>query len=305
MLTEDVERYLALRRSLGYKLVLFDARLRSFARFAVGAGDTHVRVNRAFQWAGAGSTTDARQRRIQDVAKLARFLNAEDPAHEVPSTGYFGFRRARPTPYIYTREEIEQLLLAAARGRPNPRNPLRQEMNVMLLGLIAATGLRISEALNLRVDDQVRGGVLRIRSSKFGKSRLVPLHTTVVSALNRYLKLRRRVHGTNDYMFPASNGGSLHPNTLRNAFHRELKVAGIATNRKRRPRIHDIRHTFATRVLAQSGSDRRAVGEHFVALATYLGHVHPASTYWYMEATPDLLSDIAAAAEALVAGEFA
>ncbi len=134
---------------------------------------------------------------------------------------------------------------------------------------------------------------------------MVPLHATVASALNRYLKLRHRAHATNDYMLPASDDGPLHHNTLRNAFHRPLKVAGIAPGRKRRPRIHDLRHTFATRALAHSGSDRRAVGEHFVALATYLGHVHPASTYWYMEATPDLMSDIAAAAEALVAGEVA
>ena len=305
MLTQDVERYLVLRRSLGYKLVMFDDRLRSFARFAVAAGDTHVRTHAALQWAAAAPTLDARQRRIQDVATLARFLAAEDPLHEVPPAGYFGFRRTRPSPYIYTREEIERLLVAASQGRPNPRNPLRREMNVMLLGLLAATGLRLSEALNLKVDDQCPGGVLRIRSTKFGKSRLVPLHPTVLAALNRYLRLRRRVLATNDYMFPASNGRPLHQNTIRHAFRRAVKVAGIAPGRKRRPRIHDMRHTFATRALMQCGSDRRAVGEHFVALATYLGHVHPASTYWYMEATPDLMSDIAAAAEALVAGEAA
>jgi integrase/recombinase XerD len=303
MLMHDVERYLVLRRSLGYKLVTFAPSMRSFARVVLAAGDTHVRTKTAIRWAAAATTLDGRQRRIQNVATLARFLVAEDPVHEVPPAGFFGFRRTRPAPYIYTPDELERLLLAASQGRPHPRNPLRREMNVMLLGLLAYTGLRLSEALNLRVDDQRRGGVLHIRSTKFGKSRLVPLHPTVLAALNRYLKLRRRVLGTNDYMFPASNGAPLHQNTIRHAFRRALKVAGIAIGRTRRPRIHDMRHTFATRALAQCGSDRRAVGEHFVALATYLGHVHPASTYWYMEATADLMSDIAAAAEALVAEE--
>jgi integrase len=305
MLTKDVERYLSIRRSLGFKLANVDLRLRSFARVASLAGESRIRADTAIRWAAAAPSPDARRRRIQEVAILARFLRAEDPAHEVPRTDLFFYRRTRPTPYIYTRQEVERLLLAASQLQPNRRTPLRREMNVMLLGLIAAAGLRLAEALHLRVDDLIPGGVLRIRHSKFSKSRLVPLHATVASAMSRYLRLRRRVHATNDYMFPSSASGPMHPSTVHCTFRRVVRLARIAINRGRRPRIHDLRHTFATRVLEQSHMDRRTAGEQFVALATYLGHVHPASTYWYLQATPHLMSDMAEALEALFAKEVA
>lgn len=305
MLTDDVERYLTLRRALGYKLQSEAARLRSFARFAADRGNPRVLATTAFAWAEAAPTPDARQRRIQDVARFGRFLRAEDPAHEEISPSIFVYRRRRPTPYIYTREELERLLDAAARLRPNRRNPLRRAMQGMLIGLLAATGLRLSEALNLTLDDLLPGGVLRIRHTKFSKSRLVPLHPTVVAALDRYLKLTRSAAGTSDYVFHAGSGASIHPSTMQYTFRRIVRLAGLAPDRARRPRIHDLRHSFATHVLEQSATDRAALGRNFVALATYLGHVHPASTYWYLQATPELMRDISTAAEVLFTGEVA
>ncbi len=170
----------------------------------------------------------------------------------------------------------------------------------MLFGLIAATGLRVSEGLNLRLGDVLPGGVLHIRETKFYKSRLVPLHATVVEVLDRYLDLRGRFAGSDDHLFLSMEGSALAYSTARCAFLRILQLANIAPARTRRPRIHDLRHSFATRVLEQCGTKREEVARHFVALSTYLGHADIAHTYWYLQATPELMTDIAAAAEALV-----
>jgi integrase len=186
--------------------------------------------------------------------------------------------------------------------RQQKPNPLRRQLYVTLFGLIAATGLRVSEALNLRLGDMLPGGVLHIRETKFNKSRLVPLHKSVVDALERYLDMRRRFAGSNDHLFLSTKGTALVYTTVNCTFRRVLQLANIAPGRTRRPRIHDLRHSFATRVLQQCGTERDAVARHFVALATYMGHADIAHTYWYLQATPELMTDIAAAAEALIAG---
>ena len=214
----------------------------------------------------------------------------------------FAERVSRPVPYIYTRDELVRILDAAGQLRPQKPNPLRQQLYVMLFGLIAATGLRVSEALELRLGDVLAGGVLHIRDTKFGKSRLVPLHTTVVLALDRYLDRRRLVAGSDDHLFPSVNGKVLASSTVNYTFRCVLRVANIAPERSRRPRIHDLRHSFATHVLEQCNTERDAVARHFVALATYLGHVDIKHTYWYLQATPELMTDIAAAAETLIMG---
>jgi integrase len=172
-----------------------------------------------------------------------------------------------------------------------------------LLGLIAATGLRISEALDLRLYDVLPDGVLQIRRTKFGKSRLVPLHPTAASALEYYLEERRGLAVTDDHVFLSAGNQRIASSTVEYTFRRIRRLAGIAPARTRPPRIHDLRHTFATRALEQCSTRREAVARHFVALATYLGHSDIAHTYWYLEATPELMIDIAAAAEALSAGE--
>jgi len=174
---------------------------------------------------------------------------------------------------------------------------------VTLFGLIAATGLRISEALALRLGDMLPDGILHIRETKFCKSRLVPLHVTVVQALDRYLNARRRLAGTDDHLFPAIKQKALAASTVNYTFRCVLRRANIAPNRSRQPRIHDLRHTFATRVLEQCSAERNAVARHSVALATYLGHVDIKQTYWYLQSTAELMTDIAAAAETLAGRE--
>ena len=169
MLIAHVERYLSLRQMLGYKLRNTSGNLRAFARFAAGRGDTHVRISTAMDWATEGTSPYTRHIRLRDAAQLARFLHAEDPTHEVPSNP-FRAPKWRPLPYIYTPEEIVQLVRATSRLRES--YPLRRQVYATMLGLIAATGLRISEALDLRLHDVLPEGVLQIRRTKFGKSRL-------------------------------------------------------------------------------------------------------------------------------------
>ena len=301
MLMDDIERYVALRRSLGFKLEKPSRHLRSFARFAAERGERHIHAATAVAWATAAPTPEARHRWLGYVVRLARFLRAEDPAHEMPPASLFATPKVRPVPYIYARDELARILETAGQLRRQKPNPMRRQLYVMLFGLIAATGLRVSEALRLRLGDVLPGGVLHIRETKFNKSRLVPLHKSVVEALDRYLDIRRRFAGSDDHLFLSVKGTALAYTTVNCTFRRILQLANIAPGRRRRPRIHDLRHSFATRVLEQCGTDRDAVARHFVALATYMGHADIAHTYWYLQATPELMTDIAAAAEALIA----
>lgn len=302
MLIDDIERYIALRRSLGFKLQKPSRHLQSFARFATEGGESHVRAATAVAWAAAAPTPEARHRWLGYVVRLARFLRAEDPAHEIPPANLFATPKLRPVPYIYTRDELARILETAGQLRRQKPNPMRRQLYGMLFGLIAATGLRVSEALHLRLGDVLPGDVLRIRETKFNKSRLVPLHSSVVEALDGYLDIRRRFAGVDDHLFLSVQRTALAYTTVNCTFRRVLQLANIAPGRTRRPRIHDLRHSFATHVLEQCNTERDAVARHFVALATYLGHVDIKHTYWYLQATPELMADIAAAAETLIMG---
>ena len=303
MLSDHVERYIALRRALGFKLSDPARNLRDFARFAAARGDTRIRTVTAMAWAELAGTSHTRHVRLRDVTGLARFLRAEDQTHEVPPTNPFPALKTRTLPYIYTPDELARIIASASRLRVKNNNPLRPKTYALLFGLIAATGMRISEALNLRIDDVLPGGVLRIRKAKFGKSRLIPLHQTVINAVNDFLEIRRRMATITDHVFLSAENRPLSIAMADYTFRRILLTAAIVPQRARPPRIHDLRHTFATRALEKCSTQRHAVGRHFVALATYLGHADIAHTYWYLEATPDLMTDMAAAARAFVAGE--
>jgi len=300
MLTAHVERYISLRQTLGYKLRYTARNLRAFAIFAANRGETHVRASIAMEWATGAPSSSARHIRLRIVAQLARFLHAEDPGHEVPSNPFHAYAQ-RPLPYIYAPDEILQLMEAASRLRES--YPLRRHVYATMLGMIAATGLRISEALDLRLSDVLPDGILQIRRTKFGKSRLIPLHPTAANAIACYLQERRRLAAMDDHVFLSAGSQRIASSTVGYTFRRIRQLAGIAHSRTRSPRIHDMRHTFATRALEQCSTRREAVARHFVALATYMGHTDIAHTYWYLEATPELMTDIAAVAEALIAKE--
>jgi integrase len=249
MLMDDIERYVALRRSLGFKLEKPSRHLRSFARFAAERGERHIHAATAVAWATAAPTPEARHRWLGYVVRLARFLRAEDPAHEMPPASLFATPKVRPVPYIYARDELARILETAGQLRRQKPNPMRRQLYVMLFGLIAATGLRVSEALRLRLGDVLPGGVLHIRETKFNKSRLVPLHKSVVEALERYLDIRRRFAGSDDHLFLSMKGTALAYTTVNCTFRRILQLANIAPGRRRRPRIHDLRHNSESRII--------------------------------------------------------
>jgi integrase/recombinase XerD len=232
------------------------------------------------------------------VSRLACFLHAEDPRHELLPPSPFRAKRTRPLPYIYTPAEIARMVRATRQLRPS--YPLRREVWATLLGLVASTGLRISEALDLRISDVGTNGVLSIRCTKFRKSRLVPLHPTAATALARYLEHRRQHAVIDDRVFLSASDARIASSTVSGTFRRIRLLADIAPSRPRAPRIHDLRHTFATRALEGCKGGRQAIALHFVALSTYLGHVDARATFWYLEATPELMTDISLDAERMM-----
>ena len=299
MLKERVNAYLALRRAMGFELENDGYLLQAFARWADESGEAHVRTQSAMQWAAAGRTPWQRESRLRAVAKFARHARVEDPRHEVPPTSVFGFRHMRPVPYIYSPQEVQRLLDAASRLAPTW--PLRPQVFTTLFGLLASTGLRVSEALNLRFDDVTADGLL-IRQTKFKKTRLVPLHPSTAAELGRFLDRRRRVDARSDYLFVSPNGGRLAYTTVRTWFTRLARDAGLPSRRMKGPRIHDLRHTFAVRALEASPDGASQVGRHVRALSTYLGHVRLADTCWYLHATPQLMRGVADACERFLKG---
>jgi integrase/recombinase XerD len=172
-----------------------------------------------------------------------------------------------------------------------------------LFGLLACTGLRISEALNLRLEDVTPEGLV-VRNTKFAKSRLLALHPSTRTVLEQYLERRGQEAGVCPYLFVSVKGRQLHANTVRGVFRRLVEFLGIAgPNDQPRPRLHDLRFYFANQVMANSPHDDKGISRHMVALTTYLGHSDVRNSYWYLEASPELLSKIAVTCESFVKGE--
>jgi integrase/recombinase XerD len=278
-----VEAYLELRRAAGYSMRDADRILRSYGRFAHALRDRFIKVATIHAWAKRARSPERREALVRKVALLARHMHAEDPRHEIPSYRVFAADPfQRPEPFIFTREQIVALMAAAR------RQPFNGYAYATLIGLLAATGMRVSEALSLRLDDLTRDGLV-VRETKCHKSRLIPLHPTVERELARFLKRRRRARC--DRVFVGVNGGPLSYDRFKGWYRRFLAAIGLDYKQTPRPRLHCLRHSFAVRAL--EASDSMAVAEHQLALATYLGHATVESTYWYLEATPRLLVSIA------------
>jgi len=300
MLMDKVDSYLALRRSAGYALEVPEYHLRNFARFAAQRGETFIRTPTVIEWASQAPSLNQRENRLGTVIRFARHLQAEDQRHDVPPRGVFRHRRTRPTPYIFTPQEISDLVQAAS--RLGPPDSIRPHTYETLLALLYVTGLRISEALALRLDDVLPDGLL-VRETKFKKSRLIPLHETAVVGIQRYLEYRGRIVTEHSHMFISVRGRPLDRSSVCRTFRRLLKTVGLSPGRGgRRPRIHDLRHSFACRALETCPEGRDNAGRHMLALSTYLGHAKIADTYWYLEATPRLMRDIADSCEAFLEG---
>lgn len=300
-LGEHVCDYLALRRSLGFKLAYEGHILPQFAAYLEAAEASRITADLAISWARlpAGVQPVTWTHRLGAVRGFARYLHAIDPATEIPPRGVFAGQGKRPTPYVYSDTDINRLLTAADGLRP----VLRAATYRTLFGLLAVSGMRIREALNLRRGDlDLRAGVLTVIGGKSSATtRLLPLHPSTVDALRSYQRLRDRTlpAATADTVFISTRGTALTYGPVRNTFNRLTTSIGLRTDTMH-PRVHDLRHGFTVQTLIgwyRCGED---VAERMPALSSYLGHVNPASTYWYLTAVPELME---LAAQQLGGGE--
>jgi integrase/recombinase XerD len=290
---ERVEAYLTARRRLGYALRIEGQQLKRFARFAEACGHRGaLTLDLALDWAAAAPKAAAigRARRLETLRPFARFCLPFEPDTQVPPPGILGPAHRRLAPHIYSEEELDRLLAAA--GELAPASGLRPDTVRTLLGLLAATGLRVSEALHLDRDDVDLGrALLCVRRSKFGKSRSVPLHPSAVEALAEYAARRdgQVPHPQDEAFFLRDDGRGLsYPQALY-AFQRLRTRLGWEREGERRPRLYDLRHTFACRRLLAWYRDGTDVAAAVPLLSTYLGHVKVSDTYWYLTGIPALL----------------
>ena len=290
-LAKHTEQYLQLRRAVGFKLVGEGQLLADFARFVAAAGETTVTTQTALRWARlpASASPNYLSRRLRAVRSFARYLHALDPACEIPPIELLPASKYRPAPYLYSDREILALMRAARELRP----PLRAATFETLIGLLACTGMRIGEGLRLdREDFDATNRVLTIRDSKFGKSREVLLHPSTVRALASYAEIRDRLcpHPKTRSFFLTTRGTRpAHP-TIHHPFQALLERAGVRhPSPQQHVRPHDLRHSFAVKTLLDFYRDGGDVAARMPLLSTYMGHVDPAATYWYLSAAPELL----------------
>jgi integrase len=290
-LRQAIADYLAVRRSLGFRLARPEKLLSQFAGYLEQAGATTVTAEHALAWAVLpGGHPSWHAYRLTVARGFATWLRTTDPAAEIPPAGLIPARRPRATPYLYSDGEITALMAAAGALR----SPLRTATYQVLVGLLSVTGMRVGEVISLdRGDADLDDGVLTVRQAKHGKSRLIPLHPTTARALREYQQAR-------DELCPRQKTAALLISPAgtrllyRNVHATWQLLAASAGLRPRsaqcRPRVHDLRHSFAVRTLLDAydgGQDGQAA---LTLLSTYLGHVNPKATYWYMTASPELMA---------------
>jgi len=274
-LDAHVEDYLRLRRALGFKLERHGLVLPQLVAYLEAAGAATVTSELAIAWAGLpkGARPNHWAARLAVARGFARYLQTIDPATEVPPPGVFPARRHRPTPYLWSQEEIRRLL----EGARALRSPLRAATHEALFGLLATTGMRLGEAIGLGRDDvDLVAGVITIREAKFDRSRLVPLHPTTAEALSRYVARRDRLclRPRSTAFFLSSAGTALQRSAVDKTLRKITTSLGIRTATVR-PRAHDLRHSFAVATLTGWLRSGVSVDERMAVLSTYLGHVSP------------------------------
>lgn len=290
-LRKDLRDYIDLRRALGYKLRKHERRLSEFITFLESRRTDHITIKLAIAWATESSKGHSHScfERLSFIRSFARHLSSIDARTEVPPTGTMRRPAIALRPYIYTREEIGRLM-AAARNLLSPCK-LRCHTYYHLLGLLATTGMRSGEAVRLANSDvNLAEGLITIHESKFGKSRVVPLHPTTVRALAEYVARRdaflKKAEAST--FFISERRGPI--SSLRKSFREIRRAAGLEKRHNGIcPRMHDLRHTFAVQTLLawyRSGLD---VERHLPILSTFLGHSQVKNTYWYLSSTPELM----------------
>lgn len=292
-LRQAVEEYLSMRRALGFELRHPGYLLHQFLRFAEQEGAEFITAELALHWAQRTTsiTPSSASRRLAVLRRFAKYRQVEDPRTEVPAQDLLPHRYHRKTPYIYSDEQVEQLL-HAAQELPSKRG-LRSATFATFLGLLAVTGMRVSEAIHLDCGDvDLTQGVLAIRRTKFRKSRHVPIHASTNKVLEDYIAKKNRIYPQprSSRFFLSELGRPLSEWSVRTTFIQLSRQIGLrGPSDSYGPRLHDLRHRFAVKALLgcyKSGVD---VERQLPKLSTYLGHVHINDTYWYITAVPELL----------------
>lgn len=295
VLARHLSDYLAMRRALGFKLERPGALMAQFVGYLDEVGATVITTDVALAWARLpeGASAYWWSSRLAAARLFAKYMINIDPATEVPPADLLACPHPRATPFIYSPHDITALMHAA---HNSTTAPLIAATYRTLIGLLAVTGMRIGEAINLDRDEvDLSDGVLVVRQGKFGKSRELVLHPSTVTALRDYAALRDRTRAWTwtRAWFISSSGSRLNYNNVHQRFHRLVHIAGLAPRSATcRPRIHDLRHTFAVTTLLgwyRSGVD---VQVRLPLLSAYLGHVDPGDTYWYLSATPELMQTV-------------
>ncbi len=297
-LGQAINDYLAMRRALGFKLLLCGNALVDFASFMHIRDAEYVTIKLALEWAQqrSASKPSTWAQRLGFVREFAKFRIATDPRTEIPASDLLPFVSKRARPYLYSDEEILALLDATSLlAASSSAGVLRRHTYYCLIGLLSVSGMRISEALNLKVSDvDLETGVLTLTNSKFGKSRLVPIHCSTLKVLSDYKSARDEYldirNFSSDYFFVTHFGGRLDSADVRRNFYSMQKSVGLRREGESRgPRIHDLRHRYAVKVLLQWYRDGEDVERKLPILSTYLGHVKVKDTYWYLTACPELM----------------
>ena len=288
-LSGHVQDYLRLRRALGFKLERAGHLLPQLVTYLEAAGAATVTSDLAIAWARLPAHTQPNHwaQRLAIARGFARYLRALDPATEVPPPGVFPTRRHRPTPFLWSQRDICRLLESTRALRP----AVRAATYEALFGLLATCGMRVGEAVGLDRDDvDLQAGVITIRHAKFDRPRLVPLHPTVTEALSRYAAERDRLcpRPRARAFFVSSVGTRLDRSGVAKTLRQITTSLGMRTESVH-PRAHDLRHSFAVDTLIRWQHSGLSVDEHIATLSTYLGHVSPADTYWYLSASPELM----------------
>lgn len=300
-LRESIQDYLALRRSLGFKLRDAGICLSKFAAFLEDRGASYITTQLAMEWAQQSQSVlpSTCAQRLGHVRSFARHHVASDPQTEIPPPGLLPFRPRRARPYLYSEEEIAHLLRCAL--ELPPIDGLRPWTYHCLLGLLSVAGLRIGEAIGLKLEDvNLQEGLLTIRGTKFGKSRLVPIHRSTQEVLAQYRTRRERFLAgrTASSFFITSRGNHLDIGDIHRTFYKLSRRIGLrGATASHGPRLHDFRHRFAVQTLLRWYRSAEDVERRLPVLATYLGHVHVADTYWYLSACPELMGQAVARLE--------